>query len=219
MDSHRVVLICSPHSLSGAGLARILEEAGYRVPAAVSDLELARAAARSENPDLILLDSVLLREQMDSVGNLLRSYKAAVLVGPEKDPPLREAMAAGARGFLSVNVDPAQFLESVNLLIGGATVISAEPGRLMVDTAKAVRQGRPKQALSDQDRELALLVAEGASNREIAGALAISEPAVKVRLSQVLARLGLKNRQQLAVHAAEQGLLEDIVLREQPTKP
>lgn len=209
------MLVCSPHILKCAGIVAILEGAGYLVHSVVADAGSLLASARAETPSLILLDSALLPRAMSFIGELAERSPIAVLVGSDKSPLLREAMGAGARGFLSIDVDPAQFLESVNLLSEGAIVISQEPGRAMVDGTNCTRVEMGKQALTAQEKEIAVLVAKGASNREIGEALSISEHAVKAGLAQVLARLNLRNRQQLAAYAAQQGMLEDIATREQ----
>lgn len=216
MPKTRTILVCTPHSLTAAGISGILEGRGYRVPSVTREADSLRDAVQSENPDIVLIDSSLLEAALPAIHELSSRTVVAILVGPDRSLVLREAMAAGARGFLSVDLEPAQFLESISLLAEGSVVISADTGRLIADAGRTGDAfGRPVVDLTEREREIAVLVARGATNSEIGDALSVSEHSVKVGLNQILAKLGLRNRQQIAVYAARQGLLEDVPLGEQ----
>jgi DNA-binding NarL/FixJ family response regulator len=123
----------------------------------------------------------------------------------ETDP--LEFVKAGARAFLAKNISVPDLIKSLELISSGRIIISplfAEKfleGLSSRKTEEQVKEANPESILSDREIEIAKLIAEGATNREIAEKLFIAENTVKVHVKNMLNKLELKNRQQLAVYA------------------
>jgi DNA-binding NarL/FixJ family response regulator len=209
MTTSAPILICSSHALAAAGLAGLLREGGYAVlPVAGSEGDCFQAA-RDEKPALALLagsivDPGLIRKFADE------GIPVAVIVGLESGALLREAYMAGAKACISADVSPQQLLQSVELVLQGATVLSAKPGQLILEAAWDAGAEKLIWQLGGREKQLAILVAQGQTNKEIAEALSISEHTVKVHIGHMLTKLGLRNRQQLAVYVSQEGMLENI---------
>ena len=104
------VIVASPHPLTAEGVVGLLKDAGYKVQATIGAFnELAQAIAK-DKPDMVLVDGSMLANNLEELGSLAARCTIAILVGPEKGPVLRDALMAGARGFISVDIDVAQFI-------------------------------------------------------------------------------------------------------------
>jgi DNA-binding NarL/FixJ family response regulator len=214
MPTSRSVVIGSPHVLLAEGYDRLLREAGYASVSICSTREALLERIAAQKADLVLLDACFLDAEMTMVHTLVEAGSTvAVTLDLSRNPLLiREAVLAGARGYISIDITLAQFIESLSLMTQGAIVFSGSPGQLVVDLAAAGAPAGQAEPLTNREQELAVLVAHGASNREIADALSISEHTVKVHLGHIRTKLDLRNRQELAAYVARQGMLEDITI-------
>ena len=109
------------------------------------------------------------------------------------------------------------FLGSLRLLMEGGIVLSSRSTNGLASRIRARYSSATPIPLTEREREMAILIGRGASNREIADRLSLSEHTVKVHLANMLTKLNLRNRQQIAVYAAQHGLLEDIPVEDQPS--
>jgi DNA-binding NarL/FixJ family response regulator len=120
------------------------------------------------------------------------------------------AMQIGVRGYLSKDVPVDELIASLSLIARGEVVISPVFSREFFFSAFHREKGSVRLTertnLSDREIEVLRLVTGGATNREIAGQLFITENTVKVHLKNILEKLQLRNRQQLAVYAVRQGI-------------
>ncbi len=212
------VAIGHPDALSAQGLLHILSTAGYRVTNPIENLEELVREVRACKPELVLLDLALADTDISTIGELAEhSYVVVILDASTDSPELAgEAMRAGAAGCLSFSDQPDVFLASLQLLLQGSTVMSTET----VDRTSIWRlelEGTPWEALSVREQQLAKLVAQGYSNKEIAEELMISEHTVKIHLGNILNKTGLRNRQQLAAEVARHGMLDDVTMSDQGT--
>jgi RNA polymerase sigma factor (sigma-70 family) len=112
-------------------------------------------------------------------------------------------LAAGAGGCLSLNLTAEEFIESLNMIRKGDIIVSRG---IVEQLVQVLDQGNDREelfnALSERQREVISLVVNGMTNREIASTLIITENTVKVHLRNILDKLELRNRQQLAAFAA-----------------
>jgi DNA-binding NarL/FixJ family response regulator len=201
------VILAHPNVLIRESIASVLEEAMFDVTGqARTEQELYELAMQNE-PDIIVLDWEICEDRMIAIRRL-REYaphaKLVIFTRPQSAEPLLPAIQEGARGCLSVNLTPNDFIASLQVIANGEIVISQD----MVSTIQQESGTRSlihsKSELSRREREVLCLVATGATNREIALKLAISEHTAKVHLRNILNKLGLRNRQQAAAYAARE---------------
>lgn len=200
------VLIADDHPVVRQGLRVLLSlHADIEVVGEAGDgpeaVELAAAVA----PDVILLDLKL--PGLDGLGVLAelrdRNLPARVLVLTSVGDPasVTVAMRAGAAGFLYKDVDPDALVRAVRSVHDGHTVLAPEAARTLVGSRSRATAVSGLGALTAREREVLAQIAEGRSNREIARLLHVSEKTVKTHVSAVLAKLGVADRTQAALHA------------------
>ena len=133
-----------------------------------------------------------------------RAIHAAVVVATfGADELVRQAITAGAVGYLVKDTPPAEIISAVRAVAAGHGVLSPAVTRPLLDQvqgASAGQRSRPGlEALTERERTVALAVADGATNAEIARQLYVSAATVKATVSRILTKLELENRVQIAV--------------------
>lgn len=201
------------------GMANLLNGAGFEIVADVdNEADLVRVTTRY-NPDILLLDWDLPKSPVDMVRMLAegRNFQGAVvLVGlPESPQGVVEAIQAGARGCLSLDLPGEEFVSRLRLLAQGDFVVSRELAPSLSQQWGQKTADENTDGLSDREREVLVLVSSGATNKEIAQELTVTENTVKVHLRHILDKLDLRNRQQLAAYAVREGLVEDSDVTEE----
>ncbi|WP_433378321.1 response regulator [Actinoplanes sp. CA-142083] len=197
------VLIVDDHPAVRRGLRTFLELAdGLEVTGEAADGPTALEMIAETGPDVVLLDMMLPGLDGVEVLHELRRRELAcrVLVVSSFADRMPAAIRAGARGYLSKDVDPGALV---------AAVRSVAAGHLLLDPSAADALLAPTatgETLTARERDVLTLLAEGRSNREIAQTLVVSEKTVKTHVSSILLKLGLADRTQAAVYAVRQGL-------------
>jgi DNA-binding NarL/FixJ family response regulator len=200
------VLIADDHPVVRQGLRVLLSlQADIEVVGEASDgaeaVELAAAVA----PDVLLLDLKL--PGLDGLAVLAelrdRNLPARVLVltSVTDAASVTVAMRGGAAGFLYKDVDPDALVRAVRSVHDGHTVLAPDAAGTLVQSRNSSGAVRGLDALTAREREVLAQIAEGRSNREIARLLHMSEKTVKTHVSSVLAKLGVADRTQAALHA------------------
>lgn len=202
----RVVLV-DDHPIVRSGLRAVL--------AARPELEVVGEAASGEEalgvvaatfPDVVLAD-LRLGPGMDGVAltrAVAEQTAVVILTTYDHDLDIVRAVEAGAAGYLLKDAPTDAIVAALTDAAAGRTVLSPEQTQRVVDT---MRQGR-RPALSDRERDVLELVAQGHSNREIAKALFLSEATVKTHLVHCYGKLGVESRTAAVARARELGLLE-----------
>jgi DNA-binding NarL/FixJ family response regulator len=202
------VLIADDHPVVRQGIAVLLSVQDDMIVAgeAADGDETLRLAAQLR-PDVLLLDLKLPR--LDGVGVLRRlpeqsaGTRALVLTSAADKAQVALALQAGAAGFLYKDVDPDALVRAIRSVHDGHTLLAAEVADVLsARPAGPVTSGIA--ALTRREREVLALLADGQSNRQIAGTLRVSEKTVKTHVSSVLAKLGVADRTQAAVLAVRQ---------------
>jgi len=133
-----------------------------------------------------------------------------ILTQPQSTEAVLPILQAGARGYLSVNLSSREFVQALLMLAKGDIVVSQEMANDVKVELAAGQASKSKDDISGREREVLQLVCEGATNREIAERLIVSEHTIKVHLRNILNKLNLRNRQQVAAYAVQEGLVTDL---------
>ena len=214
------VLLVDDQSLVRMGFRMILEaEADITVVGEAGDGAAAVSMTAALRPDVVLMDV-----RMPGVDGIDATAAITAAGGPAKvlilttydlDRYVYAGLRAGASGFLLKDVPPADLLAAIRTVADGAAVLAPSTTRrlidrfapLLPDPERTTRRDSLLQALTDREREVFLLLAQGQSNREIASELFLSESTIKIHVGHILAKLNLRDRVQAVVLAYESGLI------------
>ena len=208
------VLLADDQALMRAGFRAVLESAGdITVVAEAATGEEAVARARDLRPDVVLMD--IRMPDLDGIEatRRLEGHRVLVLTTFGLDEYILEALRAGASGFLLKDAPVEDLLGAVRAIAAGDAVLQpAVTRRLLDQVARRLPAPTPVDErrlaeLTDREREVLRMLAGGLTNAEIARALFVAEPTVKTHVSNVLTKLGLRDRVQVVVWAYESGLV------------
>jgi DNA-binding NarL/FixJ family response regulator len=211
------VLIADDQDLVREGLRMLLEaEPDLAVAGEAADGSQALAQARLLNPDVILMDVRM--PQMNGIEATTRLVQAGsrarilMLTTFNLDEYVYHALKAGASGFLLKHASRDQLTGAVRAVAAGETLLApAITRRLIEDFCNGPAPGTSVAGaaggLSERELGVVRLVAQGLSNAEIAARLYLSEATVKSHIVRILAKLGLRDRVQIAVYAYENGIV------------
>jgi DNA-binding NarL/FixJ family response regulator len=210
------VLIADDQDLVREGL-RMLLEAKPNLPVAgeAGDGSQALAQARLLDPDVILMDVRMPgMNGIEATARLVQAGSRArilMLTTFDLDEYVYQALKAGAGGFLLKDASREQLTGAVRTVAVGETLLApAITRRLIEDFCRGPAPGSPVAGaggLSERELGVVQLVAQGLSNAEIAARLYLSEATVKSHIARILAKLGLRDRVQVAVYAYEHGIV------------
>ena len=213
----RIILV-DDQELVRAGFRMVLDaQPDMQVVGEAADGLAAIDLARRLHADVMVLDARMPR--LDGVEATRRIRQAGdlprvlMLTTFDLDEYAFAALKAGASGFLLKDVPPEELLFAIRSVHSGDSVVAPSTTRRLIDQFAALLpdgdQGIPAEVadLTEREREVLTLVAQGLSNAEIAQRLFVSEATVKTHVGRVLAKLSLRDRVQAVVYAYEHGLV------------
>ncbi len=216
METTRVLLV-DDHVLFRKGLASLISgRPGFEVVGEAGNGLEAQERARETKPDVILMDIHMPGcSGLEAVGAIKREMPNVgiiMLTVSEDEDDLFAAIKNGAQGYLLKNLNPDDLFKMIETVRKGEAGLSpAMMARILDEFRKPTRSTEEpesvREELTPRELEVLQLVAQGASNREIAEALVISENTVKIHLRSILAKLHLQNRIQAATYALREGLV------------
>lgn len=212
----RVLVVDDQRMVSG-GFSLILSvEDDLDVVATAANGEEALAVARELHPDVTLMDVQM--PVMDGIEATRRFVeeglgRVVILTTFDRDDYLFSALDAGASGFLLKNADADELAEAVRTVGHGHALLAPEVTRRVIERRAAASASTSQEAderlaaLTPRERDVLGLLGRGCSNAEIAEHLFVGEATVKTHVSNVLMKLGLRDRVQAVVAAYETGLV------------
>jgi NarL family two-component system response regulator LiaR len=209
------VLIVDDHAVVREGLELFLTErpGDIEVIGQAADGEDAIAIAAKLKPDVILMDLVMPR--MNGIEATRRLAEAGVkgrvlvLTTFAEDDQVRDAIQAGAIGYLLKDVQRSDLVAAIRAAADGRTTLHPEAQQKLLRHLSTPPAPDPFEALTDRERDVLRLIAKGKSNKAIANTLELSVGTVKGYVSAVLAKLGARDRTQAALIAVRQGMDTD----------
>ncbi len=224
------VLIVDDQTLVREGFRKLLElESDFEVVDTANNGEAAIAAVErlhqaGSSPDVILMDIRMPRmdgiEATRAIKERWDESRIVILTTFDDIELIRAGLAAGALGYLLKDVTSEQLASTVRAAANGeallqpdiaskvfSTLLSTPPAKSVSASAKSANTSSDSMAyvenLTEREREILTLVAKGASNRQIGELLFITEGTVKNHMSNILSKLGLRDRTQAALYARE----------------
>ena len=205
------VLLVDDHAVVREGLRAFLElQEGIEVAGEAGDGQEGVAAAERLRPDVVLMDLVMPR--LDGVGAMrelrrrLPGVRVIVLTSFADDEQLLPAVQAGAAGYLLKNAQPQELARAVRAAHAGEALLDPHIAARLLESIARPGGEAPADALTRREGEVLELIARGLSNKRIARELGIAEKTVKTHVGHVLAKLGVTDRTQAALHAVRAGL-------------
>jgi DNA-binding NarL/FixJ family response regulator len=209
------VLLADGLELFREGLSRILDdEPGVQIVSKCASSLEAVEKATEVDPDVVLID-VRMKDAIGAARHLVEALpgaKVAVLTESDSEQDLLCALEVGAKGYLTKDMSVEDIVRSIHLLANGKLIISPVGGNGLVGDALSSKiEGTADDlegdaGLSSREIEVVQLVAEGDTNRQISEKLVITENTAKVHMRNILRKLQLRNKQQLAAFAIREDL-------------
>lgn len=217
MEPMRILLV-DDYILFRKGLRALLDaQPDFEVVGEAENGQEALEQAQKLMPDLILMDIAMpVCDGLEATRRILAQMpyvKIVVLTVAEDDQSLFEAIKSGAYGYLLKKLEPDELFEMLQGVSRGEAPISRYmASKIMREFSQLAQESEPKsetQQLTDREREVLQLVAQGLSNKAIADKLVVAENTVKNHLKNILTKLHLENRVQVAVYATQQGWVNE----------
>ena len=214
------VLVVDDHALFRRGVTvELASQEGLDVVGEASNGMEAVQKAEEVIPDVILMDlnmpSCSGLEATQALQTKMPQVNILVLTISENESDLFAAMKFGAKGYMLKSTEPEELIQAIFQVARGEVIISSLMATDLLTEFKDLGAGVEKEAiretdttLSPRERDVLRLVAQGATNREIAGSLFISENTVKTHLRNIMEKLHMAKRSQAAAYAVQKGLVQ-----------
>jgi len=212
------VLIVDDQTLVRAGLSQLIRRTeDMEVVGEVADGRAAVTEARRLRPDVVLMD--IRMPEMDGIEATRRivadpglsDTRVIMLTTFDDDELIFESLKVGAAGFLLKDVEPDDLRKAIRVVAAGDALLAPAVTRRLLETfADSLNTGRAEllDGLTEREKEILALVAEGMSNSEIAEELYLSPATVKTHVNRTMTKLGVHDRAGLVIAAYESGLVK-----------
>lgn len=204
------VVIADDHAIVRDGIRMVLEreDGEFEIVAEAADVPSTVKAVTEHRPDLLTLDLTM------PGGSSLAALPACFIAHPplavailtmREDPEYaRQALRAGARSYVLKEADPSELLQAFRRAVAGETYLHPRLGAQMA----AAEQKTDPSALSEREREVVRMIANGYTNPQIAERLEVAERTVKTYRARAIEKLGFASRSEITAYARRTGLID-----------
>ena len=208
------LLLVDDHEVFRIGLRTVLEfEPDLKVVGEAGDATAGVQAAETLQPDVVLMDVRLGGidgvQACREIRSRLPNVRVLMLTSFADEDVVMSSIMAGAAGFITKNVGRAELLAAIRTVARGGSLLDpaiTKPVLSRLVTLAERDRAREAGGLSEREREVLALVAQGCTNREIAERLVLSEHTARNHVSRIFEKLGLSRRSEAAAYAARIGL-------------
>lgn len=208
------ILIVDDQWLVREGIASLLSlEEGLDIVGMAADGDEAISQASAATPDVILMDIRMPNKNgIEAAGQILQlqpTAKIIMLTTFDDEEYIVQSLLVGACGYLMKDTPAADLAQAIRLANAGIYQLGPEVAGKLIGSLRPPKPAPMPQydpSLTPRELEVLRLLAQGATNREIADALVISEGTVKNHISNILQRLDIRDRTQAAVYAVRNGI-------------
>lgn len=206
------VLLVDDHQVVRRGLRTFLEvQEDIEVVGEAADGEEGIARAEELRPDVILMDVKMPGtdgiEALRRLRDLANPARVLVVTSFTEQRTVVPALRAGAAGYVYKDIDPDALAGAIRSVRAGHVLLQPEVAEALLAQEDQPSSSSRAGALTDREREVLSLIADGRANREIARALVLSEKTVKTHVSNILMKLDLSDRTQAALWAVRHGIV------------
>lgn len=212
------VLIVDDHAVVRSGLRAVLEdEEGLEIAGEAASATEGVEKARALRPDVVLMD-IRMDEGDDASGidacrqirSELPETQVIMFTSYSEQESVLASIMAGATGFLTKNVNHSKLVEAIREAGRGASLLDPSVTRNVIERLAALSEASAQQdILSEREREVLALIAQGCTNKEIAAKLVVSPYTARNHVIRILNKLGLSRRSEAAAYAVRLGLVKD----------
>ena len=208
------VLLIDDHALFRCGLQELLERRGVGEIYAVGDRSEGLRMVEAKAPDVVLLDMRMPGANgLDVLRELRAAYAdmpVAMLTTSAEDHDVIASLQQGASGYLLKDMEPDELVDALIDIVAGKTVVAKELAGVLAKAVQAESQPQAAEPrfsdLTPRELEILCHLAEGQSNKAIAGELGITDGTVKLHVKAILRKLSIHSRVEAAVIAVERDL-------------
>ncbi len=207
------VLLADDQAMVREGFAVLLDaQPDIEVIGQASDGREAVNLVAELRPDVVLMDVRMpVLDGLEATRLIADRTRVLMLTTFDLDEYVYEALRAGASGYLLKKAGARELSEAVRVVAAGEALLAPSVTRRLIGEFARLRPpaatARQADGLSERETQVLVLIAHGRSNAEIAEHLVVTERTVKSHVSNILAKLGLRDRTQAAIHAFETGLV------------
>jgi DNA-binding NarL/FixJ family response regulator len=211
------ILLADDHTVVRQGLRKVLEERpDWKVVAEAGDGREALRQAEQLQPDVAIIDVAMpLLNGVETTRQIVKhvpSVRVLVLSMHADEAYITQILHAGASGYLLKDSADVDLIHAVEAVAQGKSFFSPAVARLMLDDYVKQRNGEPSivdryETLSDREREVFQLIAEGKTNKDIAGLLFISPSTVETHRAHIMEKLDLHSAAEIVLYAVRRGVI------------
>jgi DNA-binding NarL/FixJ family response regulator len=208
------IIIADDHPLFREGVAHTLDsEADLEIVGQAKTGEEAIQLVTELLPDVVLLDITMPGQEGISTAKIISTtfpvVRIIMLTASEDEDDLLNALKAGARGYVVKGVHANELARAVRAVVNGETYISPSMASTLLLELTKPQKPHPLSELTDREKEILSLVAEGLTNREIGAQIHLAEKTIKHYMTNILQKLHVRSRVEAALIMQKQKLDEE----------